>query len=110
MNYIVNSCFEIEPQNTVDNGIRYLLGMEMQDCKVSWKSVWAFQPIELTVSSFSCITGLDMVPELLSNVLCSDFILLEFREHVYIFLALFCFREKYYTLSKCVNGRTDWIV
>lgn len=35
MNYIVNSCFEIEPQNTVDNGIRYLLGMEMQDCKVS---------------------------------------------------------------------------
>ena len=48
-----------------------------------------------------------MFPELLSNVLCSDFILLEFREHVYIFLALFCFREKYYTLSKCVNGRTD---
>ena len=35
MNYIVNSCFEIEPQNTVDNGIRYLLGMEMQDDKVS---------------------------------------------------------------------------
>ena len=35
MNYIVNSCFEIEPQNTVDNGIRYLLGMEMQDGKVS---------------------------------------------------------------------------
>ncbi len=34
-NYIVNSCFEIEPQNTVDNGIRYLLGMEMQDGKVS---------------------------------------------------------------------------
>ena len=32
---IVNSCFEIEPQNTVDNGIRYLLGMEMQDGKVS---------------------------------------------------------------------------
>ena len=30
MNYIVNSCFE-----TVDNGIRYLLGMEMQDGKVS---------------------------------------------------------------------------
>ena len=35
MNYIVNSCFEIEPQNTVDNGIKYLLGMEMQDSKVS---------------------------------------------------------------------------
>ena len=35
MNYIVNSYFEIEPQNTVDNGIRYLLGMEMQDGKVS---------------------------------------------------------------------------
>lgn len=35
MNYIVNSCFEIKPQNTVDNGIRYLLGMEMQDGKVS---------------------------------------------------------------------------
>ena len=35
MNYIVNSCFEIESQNTVDNGIRYLLGMEMQDGKVS---------------------------------------------------------------------------
>ena len=35
MNYIVNSCFEIEPQNTVDNGIRYLLGMEMHDGKVS---------------------------------------------------------------------------
>ena len=35
MNYIVNSCFEIEPQNTVDNGIRYLLVMEMQDGKVS---------------------------------------------------------------------------
>ena len=35
MNYIVNSCFEIEPQNTVDNGIRYLLGIEKQDGKVS---------------------------------------------------------------------------
>ena len=35
MNYIVNSCFEIKPQNTVDNGIRYLLGTEMQDGKVS---------------------------------------------------------------------------
>lgn len=34
MNYIVNSCFEIKPQNTVDNGIRYILGMEMQDGKV----------------------------------------------------------------------------
>ncbi len=35
MNYIVNFCFEIKPQNTVDDGIRYLLGMEMQDGKVS---------------------------------------------------------------------------
>ena len=35
MNYIVNSCFEIKPQNTVDNGIRDLLGTEMQDGKVS---------------------------------------------------------------------------
>ena len=35
MNYIVNSCFEIESQNTIDNGTRYLLGMEMQDGKVS---------------------------------------------------------------------------
>ena len=34
MNYIVNSCFEIKPQNTVDNGIRYILGMEKQDGKV----------------------------------------------------------------------------
>ncbi len=36
MNYTVNFCFEIEPQNTVDNGIKYLLGMEMQNGKVSY--------------------------------------------------------------------------
>ena len=37
MNYIVNSCFEIEPQNTVDNGIRYLRERVCQDdfCKFS---------------------------------------------------------------------------
>ena len=34
-NYIVNSCFDLEPQNTADSGIEYLLKMESQDGKVS---------------------------------------------------------------------------
>ena len=35
MSYIVNSCFVIEPQNTADSGIEYLLKMKLQDGKVS---------------------------------------------------------------------------
>ena len=34
-NYIVNSCFELEHQNTADSGIEYLLKMKLQDGKVS---------------------------------------------------------------------------
>ncbi len=34
-NYIVNSCFDLEPQNTAYSGIEYLLKMESQDGKVS---------------------------------------------------------------------------
>ena len=34
-NYIVNSCFDLEPQNTADSGIECLLKMESQDGKVS---------------------------------------------------------------------------
>ena len=34
-----------------------------------------------------------MFPELLSNVLCSDFILPEFCEHVYIFWLFFAFAK-----------------
>lgn len=34
-NYIVNSCFDLEPQNTADSGIEYLLKMKLQDGKVS---------------------------------------------------------------------------
>ena len=48
-NYIVNSCFEIEPQNTVDNGIRYLLGTETQDGKVSYPYG---NPVKYRVSTF----------------------------------------------------------
>ena len=34
-NYIVNSCFDLEPQNTAESGIECLLKMESQDGKVS---------------------------------------------------------------------------
>ena len=34
-NYIVNSCFDLDPRNTADSGIEYLLKMKLQDGKVS---------------------------------------------------------------------------